>query len=52
MLQFHLGGRRKQSQVEMEGGTWEEEWTGSWGVGGEGEEQPDLLLGEGKGLKP
>ena len=48
MPQHHLGGEKKQSQVEMEGGTWEEKWAGrEWG-----REEPDLVLGEGKGLKP
>ena len=43
--------KKEQPQVEREGETWEEKWTG-WGrsVGGRGE--PDLVLGEGKGLKP
>jgi hypothetical protein len=27
MLQSHLGERRKQSQVETEGETWEGQWT-------------------------
>jgi hypothetical protein len=49
MPQSHLGGRRKQSQGEREGGNLEEKWMGGafWGRG-----QPDLILGEGKGLKP
>jgi hypothetical protein len=43
--QSYLGGRRKQSQVATEGGTWEGKWT-RLGSGG------DLVLGERKGLSP
>ena len=47
-----MGGRRKQSQVGREGGTWEAKWMEGEGVrvgvGGE----PYLVLGKGKGLKP
>jgi hypothetical protein len=51
MLQSHLGERRKLLQVEREGGR-------NLGVnvdvvGGRGDiEEPDLILGEGKELKP
>jgi hypothetical protein len=48
MSQSHLGERRKQKQVEREGRIWEGKWMG-WGGGGK---EPDLVLGEGKGLKP
>jgi hypothetical protein len=27
MPQYHLGGRRKQSQVGRKGGSWEGKWT-------------------------
>jgi hypothetical protein len=47
--QSHLGESRKQSQVGREWGTWEGKWMG-WGEGGRGE--LDLVLSEGKGLKP
>jgi hypothetical protein len=47
--QSHLEERKKQSQMEREGRTWEGKWMGL-GVGRRGE--PDLVLGEGKGLKP
>jgi hypothetical protein len=44
MPQSHLGGRRKQSQVGRDiGGEVDR---------GESEGEPDLALGEGKGLKP
>jgi hypothetical protein len=42
--------KKNQLQVGREGGTWEGKWMGwgeSWGRG-----KPDLLLGEGNGLKP
>jgi hypothetical protein len=42
-LSNHKEGRR-------EGGTWEGKWRGIGGVGRRGE--PDLVLGERKGLKP
>ena len=45
-----MGERRKQSQVGKEGGTWERKcmgWEERVGVRG----KPDLVLGEGKGLK-
>ena len=45
MPQFHLGERRKQSQLGREGGTWKGKWVGSLGGG-----ESDLVLGEGKGL--
>jgi hypothetical protein len=51
MPKFHLGRRRKQSQVGREGGTWEGKCTWRWGESGKGGE-PDLVLGEAKGLKP
>ena len=41
-------GREKKEITSGEGGAWEGKWMGV--VGGRGE--PDLLLGEGKGLKP
>jgi hypothetical protein len=45
-----LGERRRQSEVGREGRNWERKWMG-WGeVKGGG--KPDLLVGEGKGLKP
>jgi hypothetical protein len=50
MPQSHLGERRKQSQMGREGGIWEGKWTGWGAVWGRGES--DLVLGEGKGLKP
>jgi hypothetical protein len=37
MQESDLGGKRKQSHVETEGGTWEGKWT---------------ELGKGEGLKP
>jgi hypothetical protein len=51
MPQSHLGERRKQSHVWMDGGNWEGKWTGvlSEVFGGKGE--PEIVLGEGKGLK-
>jgi hypothetical protein len=45
MSQFHLGERRKQSQLGWEGGTWKGKWVGSLRGG-----ESDLVLGEGKGL--
>jgi hypothetical protein len=48
MPQFHLEGRRKQSQLGMEGGSWQGKQTG---VGG-GRGVLDLVLGERKVLKP
>jgi hypothetical protein len=49
MPQSHLEERRKQSEVWREGGTWKRKLMGR-GVRGRGE--PDLVLGDGKGLKP
>jgi hypothetical protein len=48
MPQSHIGERRKQSQVGREGPRRESGWWGADRVRGE----PDLVLGEGKGLKP
>jgi hypothetical protein len=45
-----LEERRKKSQVKREGGTWEGKWMGI-GIGVGGRAEPDLVLGEGKGLK-
>ena len=43
-------GREKKAITSGKGrGTWEGKWTGGGGVG---RGEPDLLLGEGKGLKP
>jgi hypothetical protein len=47
MPQFHLGERRKQSQVGREGVIWES----GGGENNEGKGEYDLVLGEGKGLK-
>jgi hypothetical protein len=45
-------GRKKKAITSGEGGrergTWEQKWTESGGSGGRGE--PDMVLGEGKGL--
>jgi hypothetical protein len=41
--QSHLGGRRKQSQVGREGGTWEGNWTGKAGKEGKEGGQTDLV---------
>ena len=46
--QSYLGGRRKQSQIWREGGYLGGKVDGRWGRRG----KPDLVLGEGKGLKP
>ena len=43
-------GREKKAITSGEGGTWKGQWTGWGAVGAIGE--PDLVLGEGKGLKP
>jgi hypothetical protein len=56
MPQSHLGERRKQPQVGREEGTWEGKWKAGgveeqWG-GGWGRVEPDLVLDEGKRLKP
>jgi hypothetical protein len=48
IVNSHLGERRKQSQVGKEGGTWEGKWMGGGMEGG----GPDMVLGEGKRLKP
>jgi hypothetical protein len=51
MSQSHLGGKRKQSHVGREGGTWEGKWTGQNRGGGGKKREPDLVLGDRKGLK-
>jgi hypothetical protein len=48
----HLGQRRKQSQVGREGGTWKGKCMGEGRGGVVGKEEPDLVLGEEKGVKP
>jgi hypothetical protein len=57
MPQSDLGERRKQSQVRWEGGRergrdfgGNVDGVGGQGVGDKG--KPDLVLGQGKGLKP
>jgi hypothetical protein len=49
MPQSHLGERRKQSQVGIEGATLERKWMG---VRVGRRRKPDLVLDEGKVLKP
>ena len=44
--QSQLGERRKQSQEGRENRNWEENWESGMGGG-----EPNLVLGEGKGLK-
>jgi hypothetical protein len=46
MPQSKLGERRKKSHVGQEGRIWEEKWMRCGGRG-----KPDLVLGEGKGLR-
>jgi hypothetical protein len=38
--------------IRMEGGTWKRKWTRGLAGRERGSEEPDLVLGEGKGLKP
>jgi hypothetical protein len=50
MPQSHLGKRRKESTSGKRGRDLGWKVNGVWGNGGR--EEPDLVLGEGKGLKP